>query len=100
MGWMELQPERKGIQLTFHVEKHQLEIRVGDFGCRADVGTLKPRQLENARPGGARTSFHAERHGPAFVRKPARGGHTAPEGQIQEKAKSPFRRDFMLTRHQ
>ncbi len=33
------------------VEKHQLEILVRDFGCRADVGTLKPPQLEDVRPG-------------------------------------------------
>lgn len=45
------------IHLTFHVESHQLEILVRDFGCRADVETLKPRQLEDVRPGGLGLHF-------------------------------------------
>jgi sigma-B regulation protein RsbU (phosphoserine phosphatase) len=45
------------ISVRIAVHDHEVEVRLGDFCAKADIPKIKPRELEDLRPGGLGTHF-------------------------------------------
>ncbi len=62
------------IHISFFVNPERLEIHIRDFGQAASPEALKPRQLDDIRPGGLGLHFIREGMDEVYYERPADGG--------------------------